>query len=148
MKKRFIYLSIVLLILSSYGALGQSFTVDIESTKNYAHTITPIKPGSSHQLLIDVKNNDTISYTVSIDKSAMGTVESWVSIENNSQAISVGQTKTFDLTISVPLGTCDCSFEMLLYFNAKDTSHTTTTFNYNSQSIILIIHHLHLQHLV
>ena len=99
MKKRFIYLSIVLLILSSYGALGQSFTVDIESTKNYAHTITPIKPGSSHQLLIVVKNNNTITYSVSIDKSAMGIVESWVSIVNNNQTISPGQTKTFDLTM-------------------------------------------------
>ena len=137
MKKRFIYLGIVFLILNSYGALGQSFTVIIESTADYANTITPIKPGSSHQLLIVVKNNNTITYSVSIDKSAMGTVESWVSIVNNNQTISPGQTKTFDLTISVPLGTCDCGFSMPLYFNAKDASHNTTPFNYNSQSIIV-----------
>ena len=99
MRKRINYLLTLLFIISIPSINAQSFTVKVPSTDKHVNTITPIKPGSSHQLLIVVKNNNTITYSVSIDKSAMGIVESWVSIVNNNQTISPGQTKTFDLTM-------------------------------------------------
>ena len=69
-----------LLFLLNAKAESQDFTVKIPSTDDCGHYITPIKAGGSHQFQINVKNNRTDTCTVSIDKSLMGTVSSWVSI--------------------------------------------------------------------
>ena len=81
MKKLSPILCVLLFILAAHGPVyAQDFTVKIESTDRYGGYIHPIKAGDSHQLQINVKNNRADTCTVSIDKSLMGTVSSWVSI--------------------------------------------------------------------
>ena len=84
MKKLSPILCALLFILAAHGAVyAQDFTVTVPSTDACGHYITPIKAGGSHQFQINVTNNRADTCTVSIDKSLMGTVSSWVSIENS-----------------------------------------------------------------
>jgi len=96
MKKLSPILCVLLFILAAYRPFyAQDFTVQIPSTDNCGHYIKPIKAGGSHQFQINVKNNRADTCTVSIDKSAMGTVSIWVSIDNNSQQIFPSQSKNY-----------------------------------------------------
>ena len=138
MKKLSPILCVLLFILVVHGPVyAQDFTVQIPSTDNCGHYITPIKAGGSHQFQINVKNNRADTCTVSIDKSLMGTVSSWVSIDNNSQQIFPSQSVNFLLTINVPAGTPEINYAMSLYFNAKDKDNNNHSFQYDAQWIIV-----------
>jgi len=138
MKKLFDYLCVLTILLSTTGLVSaQDFTVTIKSTDNYGGLITPLKPGSSHQLQINVKNNRQDTCTVSIVKNAMGEVESWVSIDNNSQSIFPAQSKNFLLTINVPSNAEDRDYILWLSFNAYDKDGNNHSFDYTAQTIIV-----------
>jgi hypothetical protein len=138
MKKLFDYLCVLTILLSTAGLVSaQDFTVKIPSTENYQNYIKPIKAGGTHQFQINVKNNRTDTCTVSIVKSVMGEVASWISIDNNSQEIFPAQSKNFLLTINVPASAGDHDYTLWLSFNAYDKDGFNHSFNYTPQIIIV-----------
>ena len=138
MRKLINYLCVLLLIMAAQVQIqAQDFTVEIPTTDDFAHYITPIKAGGSHQFQIKVKNNTSDTCTVSIDKDAMG-VGSWVSIDDNSQELFPSQSKNFLITLTVPTNTIEGTYAMFLYFDAyaKGESHNNS-FQYATQWIIV-----------
>lgn len=85
----------------------------------------PLKALASYQFQISVKNNDDINYTVSIDKGAMLPIDSWVTIQNNSQSLIAKGTITFLLTLAIPAGTQALDYTLVIMLNAKDNINVT-----------------------
>lgn len=95
-----------------------NFTVTCSSPFIGNNYIKPMKAGSSIQFQIKVKNNNTVTYTVSIDKNAMP-YGSWLQIDNNSLTLPPNQEVIFQLTLTVPTGTSDLyTYSFPFYFNA------------------------------
>ncbi len=116
---------------------AQEFKVSIASTDDYAGLLKPVKAGGSFQFQIKCKNNRADTCTVSIVKSVMGEVESWVAIDNNSQSLFPSQSKNFLLTVTVPSSAGDHDYTMFLSFNAYDKNGNNHSFDYNAQTIIV-----------
>jgi hypothetical protein len=72
MKRLFKFFCLILILLCmSNKIFTQDFTVKSPSTDKYNGLITPLKAGSSIQLQIKMKNNKTVTYTVSINKNSL-----------------------------------------------------------------------------
>lgn len=137
MKRVTFFATLALLFLMSTKVWAQDFTVTIESTDDYSGYIVPLKAGANIQFQIKVKNNRTETCTVSIDKNAMGIPGPWVTIDNNSQALSPQQSTNFLLTLAVPANTNEGQYAMFLNFNAYDNTNFNHSFNYNTQTVIV-----------
>ena len=127
-----------LLITGSY-VLAQDFTVTVPSTINSQNIIIPLKKNASLQFNVSVTNNDTVSYTVSIDKNNMGPAKDWITIENNSLVITKNQTRDFQLTITVPSDAQQNHYPLYLDFKAIEVgnSYNKKYFSYSTQTIIV-----------
>lgn len=117
---------------------AQDFSVAIEATAQSDGYFTPIKAGNSFQFQIRIKNNLTDTCTVSIVESNIGLVQSWVSIDDNSQSLLPSQSKNFLLTVSVPSGTQEDIYTMFLYFNATDQNGGNHNFNHSDSPMIIV----------
>lgn len=107
--------TLMLLFLTTGNAWSQDFTVTVPSTDNADGYIQPLKAGASTQFQVQVTNNRADTCTVSIIKFYLGTAESWVTIDNNSQKIFPQQSKNFLLTLTVPTGTAEAiSYEFMV----------------------------------
>ena len=91
--------------MANMGISAQNLTTIIPVTDNKHDLLLPMKATASMQFLVRVKNNDTVSYTVSINKSIMFPLDNWVNIPGNSQSAVPGDTISFLLTLTVPSGT-------------------------------------------
>jgi len=137
MKKNFSYVFVLILSLTSGLISAQDFTVKIGTTDPYGGFFKPVKAGGSFQFQIEIKNNRQDTCTISIVKSNMGEVESWVTIDNNSQSLFPSQSKNFLLSVAVPSSAGDRDYAMFLGFNAFDKNNNNHSFNYNAQTIIV-----------
>ncbi len=136
--KNLIQISIILIqILASANSKAQDFTVHVESTQNYGDYIVPLKPGATKTFEVKVKNNRSVSYTVSVRKYAMGNVQDWMSFSTESMAIQLAQTGTFQFTINVSSGATEGHYTLPLYFDAIDSNNNTIPFSGNTQNIIV-----------
>ena len=57
--------------MANMGISAQNLTTIIPVTDNKHDLLLPMKATASMQFLVRVKNNDTVSYTVSINKSLL-----------------------------------------------------------------------------
>lgn len=125
-------------MISGIAVNGQSdFTVTCSSPNIGNGYIKPMKAGSSFQFQVSIRNNKTVTYTVSIDKNAMP-YGSWLGIDNNSQTLPPNQTVTFLLTLTVPVGTSDL-FKYLFpfYFNAYDSNNKNNPYTWSQLTLIV-----------
>lgn len=128
MKKFYFFVVTVIFLMVSAKSVAQIFTVT-SPTDGFHDYLPPLKSLGSYQFQITVKNNDTISYTVSIDKGAMMPLDSWVTIQNNSIPVNKNGTIIFLLTITIPASIPENDFPLPIQFIAKDpggTNHTVT----------------------
>ena len=124
---------ILLLISASVSIFAQDFSVHVESTYLHGDYIVPLKPGATKTFEVKVKNNRSVSYTVSIRKYAMGNVQDWMSFSTESMAIQPSQTGTFQFTITVPSGTNENVYTLLLVFDGVDSNNNTVPIRGNDQ---------------
>jgi len=109
MKHVFVLL-VGILFMANIGIFAQNLSTFIPETDNKYGLLLPMKATASMQFLVRVKNNDTVSYTVSINKSVMFPLENWVNIQGNSQSAAPGDTVSFLLTLTVPPDTDERNF--------------------------------------
>lgn len=96
MKHLFSSLIVVLfMVTTSEFILAQDFTVKIPSTDNHGGLFKPIQAGNSFQFQVSVTNNLGMADTISIDKTFMGEVQSWVSIDDNKLTSRLGEKLPF-----------------------------------------------------
>ena len=139
MKKiTFFTATILLLFLMNTRAWAQDFTVAVPSTDGADGYIQPLKAGASTEFQVQVKNNRADTCTVSIIKFYLGTAESWVTIDNNSQKIFPQQSKNFLLTLTVPTGTAEGQYPMSLWFHAYDKNGVDHSFNYITPQTVIV----------
>lgn len=137
MKKQLNYVFVLLFALLAHNiVIGQGFEVTVPSTDDCLQFFEPIKAGSSFQFEINVKNNENYLRTVSIIKNEMGSVSSWVNIENNNLMLFPTVTGTFLLTVTIPEEADDVNHPIYLNFKAE-TSQGPKYFSYNTQKIIV-----------
>lgn len=101
MKKNLSLLGILLLVFNCRIS-AQNFTTTISSPKIGHDLISPMKGPASLQFTVAVKSNDTVAYTVAIDKAGMLPIDTWISIENNSRVLDPGETESYTLTLTIP----------------------------------------------
>lgn len=132
--KYLIQISITLLLISaSTGMSAQDFTVVVKSTQDYGDYIVPLKPGATKTFEVKVKNNRSVSYTVSIRKYAMGNVQDWMSFSTESMVIQASQTGTFQFTIKVPSSATENVYTLPLVFDGVDSNNNTVPIRGNDQ---------------
>lgn len=137
MKKFYVVLTTLLLAISIKSIAQSDFTVTSPSTDSYGGLIKPMKAGSNIQIQIKMKNNKNVTYTASINKSAMYPYDGWVQIDNNSQTLAYNQTITFLLTITPPLGTPDDKYSLFVAFNAYDSNNKNNPYTWSTLKILV-----------
>jgi hypothetical protein len=113
MKKFYFFLVTAILLTLSSKNLAQSFTVT-SPTDAFHDYLPPLKSLGSYQFQITVENNDTINYTVSIDKGGMFPLDTWVKIDNNSQILNKNTSVTFQLTLTIPASTQELNYTLVI----------------------------------
>ncbi len=101
--------------------------------------ISPHRPGTEIQLTVKVTNNKNDTCDVSINKHAMGEVESWVSIKDNNKLARPTIPVEFKLTIKIPDDAEDRDYYLPLYFNAYDHNNHNTSYSFNYFQQIIIV---------
>jgi hypothetical protein len=136
MKNMYKTFGIILFVLSCIGNLyADDFTVTVPSTKDYANMIKPLKAGGSIQFQISVKNNRTDTCTISINKDAIGIVQPWITIDNNSLSVFPAQTVSFLVTMNVPANATEGDYALFLYFTGSSKHAKNLTFQGTTQNI-------------
>ena len=136
MKKLHFFIATAILLTLSLKGFAQNFTVT-SPTDGFHDYLPPLKALGSYQFQITVKNNDTINYTVSIDKGYMIPLDTWVAIANNSQPLIAKATVTFLLTLTIPAGTQESDLTLVIKLNAKDPNNNNHTVNGKNLKLIV-----------
>jgi len=121
------HVSVLLLgivVMASMGISAQNLSTFIPVTDNKYDLLLPMKATGSMQFQVKVKNNDTVAYTVSIDKPGMLPFNTWVNIPVNSQSAAPGDTVTFLLTLTVPSGTEEGHYLLVINLLATRNGNT------------------------
>jgi hypothetical protein len=93
--------------------------------------------GDTHEFKIKVKNNTSDTCTVSIDKSAIGYVSSWVSIEDTLE-LPPSQSQNFNIKLVVPANATEGTYSMNFVFNAyAKGSSNNNPFDTDAQWLIV-----------
>lgn len=106
--KNLFLISMTFALLTSLTNLYAQNDFDAKSpqTDPFEKLCYPVKAGNSIKIPITVKCNATKkfqSYSVSIDTStSFSSYYGWVKVDNVTQSIDSGQTKTYNLTIKPP----------------------------------------------
>lgn len=110
----------------SFRSIAQDFTITCPATDTKNNLISPMKATGSNQFQVKVKNNDTLAYTVSVDKAGMLPLDTWVTIDINSQTLAAKGSITFLLTLTIPAGTLDGDYPLKINFFATLNNNTQT----------------------
>jgi hypothetical protein len=138
-EKLFKFMSMVTisLVITVNSIAQNDFTVT-SSTDNSHDILKPIKAGASTTFQVSVKNNLSVYTLVSIDTFRMGAdVAPWSKVDRRNDTIKSGQTKIFNVTLTVPTGTATAIYPFQLALNAVDKNGTNRDYNYLKLYFIL-----------
>jgi hypothetical protein len=113
------YLLLVILLMADYMVNAQSFALTISATDNKHDMLCPLKSSAVYQFTVSVKNTDTLTYTVSLDKPSMLPFDTWVAVDNNNgRSLAPGSSTSFVLTLTVPANAQEGSYNLLINIKA------------------------------
>lgn len=137
MKRIFFLFGLLIFLSSSIFIYAEDFVVTVPASDDYAGFHKPIRADNSYSFYVNVTNTDTVPYIVSINKTNMFEIGSWVSIANNGSTIGPKKKFTFVITINVPSNAPTNNYPLPLHFKAIRLDETEDAFSYSGQTIIV-----------
>ena len=134
-------LAILSVLLPSTAWAGQnSIGVGVQAAP--VAISTPVTPGSTHKLSVQVYNTGSDSESISLTISNLSDLKtytlqpSWVSFDQNTVNLDSGQTATVGITLSVPSGLPDGYYTSDVWARSVDPSNSQVSLGAGSSTLI------------